>query len=482
VTTGSYSSDILRDPGSFRDPDSGVLLAEDRVYRYFSAEAANDFNALADSGLLQSLVASGRVIESTPVQRGDASEAYAAAGENAELIVQHPRLPFISYPYEWPFEMLKAAALTQLDLTEELLKNGFMLKDATPYNFQFMGGRPLLIDAGSFERYEEGSPWMAYSQFCRTFLNPLLLQAFKGVPFQGWLRSSLEGIDPALLSGILPLRRKFRRAVFLDVVMQARLSKGQKPQEKPPTDDEDRAKQKPRKVHKEVIVGSIKRLRGAIEVLKRPGGGSTWLDYEAECPSYSAEAIEFKDRFVEQAAEDARPRIAWDLGANTGRYSEIIARHADYVVATDFDEPAVGAMYERVRDREDILPLVQDLLNPSPAQGWAHSERQSLEARGPADFATALALVHHLAIGGNVPLERFAAWLATVARAAVVEFVPKEDPMVKKLLQFRRDVFSDYSQAGFEAALGAHFEIKETVRIPDSHRLLYRVEAWPKSA
>jgi hypothetical protein len=367
--------------------------------------------------------------------------------------------------------MLREAALLQLEMTLTALDAGFMLKDATPYNFQFAGGKPLLIDIGSFERYEEGSPWMAYTQFCKTFLNPLLLQAFTGMSFQPWLRSSLEGIDPAQLSSVLPLRRKFRRAVFLDVVLQASLNRRQ-PRQKAAEPGE----RKVRAIPKEVIVGTLKRLQGAINSLKRRGGGSGWLDYEAVCPSYTAEATEFKDRFVEKAVSDAQPDMLWDLGCNVGRYSAIAARNAKYVVAIDGDEPTVGAMFERGEAGENVLPLLEALLHPSPGQGWAHSERQSLESRGPADLALALALVHHLAIGGNVPFAKIAEWLASVTRGGVVEFIPKEDPMVQTLLQSRRDVFGDYSQEAFEAALGPHFDIRETAGIPSSQRLLYRIE------
>ena len=470
--TASAGTDgsVVSDPGSFRDPDSGILLAGGRVYRHFSADAANDHNALAESGLLASFVESGRVIESRPVERGDAPEVYAAA-RNADLIVEHPRLPFISYPYEWPFEMLRDAALLQLEITLTALDVGFMLKDATPYNFQFVNGKPLLIDVGSFERYDEGAPWMAYTQFCKMFFNPLLMQAFTAMPFQPLLRSSLEGIDPAHLSSVLPLRRKFRRAVFLDVVLQASLNRRQTSQKAV-----DGQEPKMRKIPKEVIAGTLKRLQGAIRSLKRRVGSSAWLDYEADCPSYTAEATEFKDRFVEGAVRDAQPEMVWDLGCNTGRYSKIAGRQAKYVVAIDGDEPTVGAMYERGETGENVLPLIEDLLNPSPGQGWAHGERQSLESRGPADFALGLALIHHLAISGNVPFAKIAEWLASVTRAGVVEFIPKADPMVQTLLRNRRDVFDDYSQESFEAALGRHFEIKESVNIPASQRTLYRIE------
>lgn len=440
------------------------------VYRYFSADAARDFAQLRESGVLDSLVEGGLVIESTTLERDAAPEVYEAAGE-AAMIVRHPRLPFISYPYEWPFEMMQQAALVQLELTLTALENGFMLKDATPYNFQFARGRPILIDVGSFERYVEGSPWLAYTQFCKMFLNPLLLQSLTGVAFQPWLRSSLEGIDSGDLSRLLPLRRKFRREVFLDVVLQASLNRRQISKKQP-----GGTGLKMRAIPKPVVVGILKRLQGAIRKLKRHRGGSAWVDYEAECPSYTPEAIRFKDRFVDEAIQAAQPEMVWDLGCNVGRYSMMAASHTQNVVAIEGDEPTAGVLYERVQGHENVLPLVVDLLNPSPGQGWAHDERRSLAARGPADFALCLALVHHLAIGGNVPLPKIAEWLGSLTRSAIVEFIPKEDLMVQTLLRTRRDVFNEYTQAVFEAALEGSFAIGEAVRIPDSQRLLYRIE------
>jgi hypothetical protein len=463
---------IGRHPGSFRDPASGVLLGDDgRVYRYFSSDLASQFSALNDTGLLPALVDRGSVLESTPLSIDDAPDLYRVAND-VGLVVEHPRIPFVSYPYEWPLEMMKATALLHLDLMSEALERGFTLKDATPYNVQFRGPNPVLIDIGSFERYEEGAPWIGYSQFCRLFLNPLLLQAYTGVPYQPWLRGSPEGIEPAVLSPLLPLRRKLNPGVFMDVVLQAWLSRRLKAgDDKPPP--------KPRPIPKAVITGLVNRLRKSIGRLKRRGGSSTWLDYEAKLP-YGVEALAKKDRLVEEALERARPGVVWDLGCNTGKYSMMAARHAGYVVAMDYDEASVGALFERAKGEfANLLPLTMDFLNPSPSQGWAQTERQGLHDRGPADFALCLALVHHLAIGGNVPLPRIVDWLAGIARAGVVEFVPKSDPMVQTLLRTRADVFGDYSLEAFEEALLERFEIETKAGLPGSERVLYVINAKP---
>ncbi len=458
---------VYPDPGSFRDPAGGILLGERQVYRYFTCQHAADFTALLEDGLLESFVKSGAVIETKPSGMEEAPEAYRAVPQ-VGLVVEHPKIPFISYVYEWPFEMLKAAAIRSLEILQEALDKGFILKDATPYNIQFMGSNPLLIDVGSFERYREGTPWIGYSQFCRTFLNPLLLQSFTGVPFQMWMRSSLEGIEPTHLSSLLPLRHKLRKGVFIDVVLQAWLSRRFSSRRS------DAPSLRERSIPKGVITGLVNRLRKNVAGLRRRGKAqSPWLDYEEHC-HYEPEALQYKDRFVEEGLAKARPQMVWDLGCNVGRYSIMASRYADYVVAMDSDEAAVGALYGRISDQHtNVLPLTVDLMNPSPRQGWAQEERRGLGERGPAQLALCLALVHHLAISGNVPLGRIVEWLSTIAEAGVVEFVPKSDPMVQALLRTRQDVYGGYTQAAFEEALREQFEITDVACLPKSERVLY---------
>ena len=422
---------------------------------------------MLETGLLDSLEKSGAVIETRPIAMEEAGEQYRAVPDIG-LVVEHPRIPFISYVYEWPFEMLKAAAIRSLEILQASLDKGFILKDATPYNIQFVGLNPLLIDVGSFERYEEGIPWMGYSQFCHTFLNPLLLQSITGVPFQMWMRSSLEGIDPVHLNSLIPLRHKLRKNVFIDVVLQAWFSRRYASRRS------DAPSLRERSIPKGVVTGLVNRLTKSVSGLKRRGKAhSAWLDYEEKC-HYEPEALQFKDRFVEEALARARPRMVWDLGCNVGRYSVMASRCADYVVAMDSDEATVGALYERLSGQQtNVLPLLVDLMNPSPSQGWAQEERRGLGERGAADFVLCLALVHHLAISGNVPLSKIVEWLSTITEAGVVEFVPKSDPMVQALLRTREDVYGGYTQAAFEEALRERFEITDVGCLPKSERVLY---------
>jgi ribosomal protein L11 methylase PrmA len=223
-----------------------------------------------------------------------------------------------------------------------------------------------------------------------------------------------------------------------------------------------------------VVAGLLKRMEGQVQGLKRRKVKTTWGDYEDTKSHYSGTADTFKEEYVRQALPAAHAKTVWDLGANRGQFSLIAAESADYVVSIDFDEAAVGALYERVRGKhKNILPLVIDFLNPSPGQGWGGVERQSLTSRSEADAFLCLALVHHLSISGNVPFRMIASWLRSIAPSGVVEFVPKDDPMVKRLLLTKRDVYPDYTQEHFEACLEQHFRIKERTGIPESKRTLY---------
>ena len=460
---------LAPDPASFRDPDARVLTLGGRIFRAFSEQGAKRYEALQSSGLLDTLVSRAQIVAMDPISSSEIPGLEDLV-PGSRLVLEHPRIPFLSYCYEWPFEMLRAAALLQLDLMDAALEKGFVLKDAKPYNVQFVGHRPVHIDITSFEPREEGSAWTAYTQFCRTFLNPLLLESLTGTPYQPWLRSCLDGIAAEELARLLPLRKKLRRGVFGNVVLQAWLNTKFARLASDMSDKTPAAE-----VGKPQILKLVSGLRTTIEGLAvRDSADGTWVNYEKE-NTYDAAAESFKDDFVERALAQAAPSMVWDLGCNTGRYSLIASRHSDHVVALDGDIGAVGALLDRVKREgsDNILCLFVDLLNPSPGQGWDGQELKGLTQRTRPDFCLCLALIHHLAISGNLPLSRFLSWLAGVTSEGVIEFVPKADPMVKRLLRWREDVFDDYRKETFEAELEKHFRIIEQGEVPGSERTLY---------
>lgn len=454
------------DPGSFRDPSGHVFHRDGRVFRLIEASAARQVQALVASSWFRALVERGVIVPTRVVGADEAAGVVVALDEGA-LLLEHERVPFVTYPYEWPFEMLRAAALQQLELVVESLGKGHTVKDATPYNTLFRGVAPVFIDVTSLEPRRPGAPWAGYAQFCRMFLNPLLLQSATGVSFQPWLRGSLTGIAPEAMTQLLPLRRRLRPSLFLHVTVQAWLNRRASNHDAPSRLPEVREDSQHR------LVAGLTR---TVERLARPSGQhSHWLDYEARC-HYEDVAAAAKRRIVEGVLSEERPHLVWDLGCNLGEYSLIAARHSDQVVAIDGDEPSAGGVYERMR-REgvtNVLPLTIDLANPSPDQGWHGLERRGLLSRGPADFVLCLALMHHLMITENVPLQRFAEWLAAqTARTAVVEFVPQDDPMARRLLRTRDGAARAYDEAAFRAALDPHFAVETVEPLPASDRVLY---------
>jgi hypothetical protein len=459
------------EPGSFRDPDSRVFYAGDAVYRALSAEGLDDFRALQQAGLLED----PRIVATELVH--DAPELPVRLVKETAGVLRHERIPFVSYPYEWTFSMLKDAALLQLDLLLAALERDLVLKDSTPYNVQFRGARALFADIGSFERLREGEPWAGYRQFCMLYLYPLLLQALKGVRFHPWLRGSLEGITATEMRGLMSARDRFRRGLLTHVFLHARLERRYADRSGEVREDLRRAG-----FRKALIVANVRKLRGLVQRLQWDPPAGVWTAYGAR-NSYSDEDARHKEDFVREAALACSPRLVWDIGANNGRYSRIAAEQAGTVVAIDADQGPLELLYRELRDEGDerILPLTVDLADPSPGLGWRGLERRALADRGRPDLVLALALVHHLAISANVPVREVVDWLAGLGSALVIEFPTREDPMVKKLLAPKREgLHPDYELGHFERCLAEAFTIDRSERLGSGTRVLFL--ARPKRA
>jgi hypothetical protein len=455
----------VRDPGSFRDPHSRVFFEGEDVYRALSAEGLADWEAVESSRLFPAWVESGRLVAT---ERADG--AMPDLGDEWAALLRHERVPFVSYPYEWPFGMLKDAALLELDLLIAALDEDLILKDASPYNVQWRGSRPLFIDVGSIQRLAPGEPWAGYRQFCSLFLYPLMLQAWKDIEFQPWLRGSVEGIPPPQMRNLLSLRDRFRRGATTHVVLHARLERRYG----------DRGRDVRRELRaagfdKKLVRANAQGLAKVVRGLTWEPAPSEWSGYAETAPYETADA-ERKAAFVREAVTAIRPRLVWDLGANDGAYSRIAAAHADYVVAADGDHVVVEQLYRTLRAEKEarILPLVLDVADPSPGLGWRGRERAALDQRGRPDLVLALALVHHLAITRNVPLAELVDWLAGLGGALVVEFVTPEDAMVERLLAPKREgLHGDYRRDEFERALGDRFSVANTLEVCGGRRVLY---------
>jgi len=455
--------DIQRDPGSYRDPGGFVYRRDGVLYRQIGPSVIGDWQGFVESGLAGKLVASGKLIGYEP-----ADLALAARPEDAAAVIRPEPIDFISYPYEWTFGELKDAALLTLDIELEALAAGWTLKDATAYNVQFRGGTPILIDSLSFEPHEDGTPWVAYRQFCEQFLAPLAVMSRRDIRLAALLRADPDGIPLDLAKGLVPWRTR------LDFGLLSHLHLHANAQVRHAADDDDGAAAKRARIPRSRLIALVTNLRNTVAKLDWKPGGTEWSDY-ADNTSYNDRATAAKEQLVgEYLARVPGPGV-WDLGANTGRYSRIAAEHGKRVLAFDIDPAAAERNYRQIKaeGRSDILPLILDVANPSPGIGWANQERRSLLERADPDAILALALIHHLAISRNVPLPMLMDLFAALAPWAVVEFVPKEDVMVRHLLATRRDVFPDYTLDGFRSAALGRFEIAAETPIEDSPRTLF---------
>ncbi|HDH97378.1 MAG TPA: SAM-dependent methyltransferase [Proteobacteria bacterium] len=445
--------------GSFRDP-SGFLFYRDGVlYRQINASYAEHYDMLMGSGLYDELVADGLLIphEEVDVEPHSPDVAYK--------VIKPEPIPFVSYPYEWCFSQLKDAALLTLELQRRAIERKMILKDASAYNIQFVGPRPVFIDTLSFEIHREGEPWVAYRQFCQHFLAPLALMSYVDVRLGQLSRVHIDGIPLDLASKLLPKRTRIGFGLSVHIHLHARSQKhfADKP-----------VKPEAKKVGRLSLLGLIDSLKGTVSKLRWQPRDTQWSDYY-EDTNYTEAALEHKKRIVGEFLEEAKPTDVWDLGANVGVFSRIAASKGARVVALDADPAAVERNYlDCKRDGADILPLLVDLTNPSPAVGWSCAERDSLLQRAPAHTIMALALVHHLAISNNLPLSRIAEFFARICSGyLIVEFVPKNDSQVQRLLRTREDIFADYNQQAFEREFGGRFELIRREKIVESERLLY---------
>ncbi|UCH93236.1 MAG: class I SAM-dependent methyltransferase [Candidatus Aminicenantes bacterium] len=452
------TGDIIN-PGSFRDTDGFLFSREGVLYRQVNTSAREDYQHLMNSGLYQKLVDLGLLI---PHQEVDLPYALPEKGYK---ILQPRFIPFISYPYEWCFSQLKDAALTTLALQKIAFQYGMTLKDSSAYNIQFLEGKPVLVDTLSFEKYREGEPWVAYRQFCQHFLAPLALMSLKDIRLGQLLRVYIDGIPLDLAALLLPLSARFNLSLSMHIYLHSKTQKRWEHKTLP---------QKPHKFSRLGFLGIIDSLESAVKKLKWVPGGTQWDDYYQDA-NYSPAAMNHKKVILSEWVEQVNPAVVWDLGANIGRFSRIAADKGILTISFDMDPAAVEKNYLQAKEKGEsrILPLLLDLTNPSPGIGWENLERSSFMERGPVDLILSLALIHHLAISNNVPLGKLASFFSRLCCWLVMEFVPKSDSQVQRLLATREDIFQNYTQEAFETGFSRYFSIQASAKIKDSERTLY---------
>jgi ribosomal protein L11 methylase PrmA len=444
---------------SFRDPSGSVFYHDKTLYRRINFSYKENFDHLINSGLYDELRRNNLIIgheESTDVFFDD---------PDFYKLIRPTKIPFISYPYEWCFSQLKDAALVTLSIQKKALLYGMSLKDGSAYNIQFHNGKPIHIDTLSFEMYNEGSPWIAYRQFCQHFLAPLALMSYKDVRLSELLKVYIDGIPLDLASKLLPGRTFFKFSILshihLHAKSQVRFSDKNLPKNS-------------RKISKQSMLGLIDNLEYCVLNLKWNPNVSVWSGYYND-NTYTDSGLQQKMSLINSYIDEIQPSIVWDLGANTGLFSRVVTAKGVDTVSFDIDHTCVELNYRKSiqDDDKNLLPLVMDLGSPSPGIGWSNEERLNLAKRGPADLVLSLALIHHLAISNNIPLQNIASYFQTISKHLIIEFVPKTDVQVQRLLRNREDIFNRYTPEEFEKIFSEFYIIKRKNMLHDSQRILY---------
>ena len=449
-----------REISSFRDPSGYIYYENNSVYRKIDKRYFDKYEYLMTSGLYNELIKNKLIVKHEEIKRTD-----------EYIIIKPEKIPFISYPYEWCFEQLKDAALLTLNIQDIALKYNMTLKDATAYNVQFYQGKPIFIDTLSFDFYKEGEPWGAYGQFTRHFVSPLLLMSCVDEKLNCLLRNYIDGIPLDLASNILKNRGGLTAMQHIKLHSKS-IDKN---------NDSNAKEIKQAHLSKTSIINIIQMLQRQIIKINRQNKDTEWDKYY-DNTNYNDKAEISKIDYVKKYINQIKPiddEILWDFGANDGKYSRIAGDKNKYIVSYDIDFNAVNRNYKRTKEKEEtnILPLLLDLTNPPSGIGFAEEERKGLTARGPVKCILLLALVHHICISNNVPIEHLAKWLSKISKYIIIEFVPKEDSQVKKLLKTRKDIFDNYNEKEFVKEFTKYFKIIEKNKITDSVRTIYLMES-----
>jgi ribosomal protein L11 methylase PrmA len=447
--------DTITHPASFRDPSGFVFQWNNTYYRQVNKIYAEDYNLLMGSGLYQHLLGKDHIISHTE------TEEIIAEPANWYKTLKPFQVPFITYPYEWCFDQLKDAALLTIKILKASLDHGMIIKDATPYNIQFVNNRPVFIDTLSFERYDANKPWVAYRQFCNMFLFPLYLEHYLKTDIQKTLIVYPDGIPVDITSKLLPLKSRTSIGVWLHVYLQNTVTR-----------NAGAAKDEV-KFNKRKLLNLVDHLETTIKNLKSRSSRSAWKNYYAET-IISKNYLQAKEKIFRKLIDEQEVASALDLGANNGYFSGILAEKGIQVIAVDDDSRSICTLYES--HNKNILPLVMDVANPSPSTGFSNAERPDFFERIKTDMIVALALIHHLVIGRNISLQVLAEWFNRISKKLIIEFVPREDEKVQQMLASRKDVFTNYIESEFESIFRRYFTIKHKQTVPDTKRTIYLME------
>ena len=448
---------------SFRDPSGFVFRKNGLLLRQVNNSYADIYDHVIETDLFN------EAIENDWIVKFDEVEIEKKYNNDAYKVLMLEEIPFISYPYEWSFSQIKDAALLTLKIHLSALEKGLLLKDASIYNIQFVNGKPIFIDHLSFDLIDRYSAWPAYGQYCRHFLAPLALMSHADIRFNQLFRIYLDGIPLDFAANLMKIKTKFRPGLLMHLHLHA------KSQIK--HSDSREKKKDLKKLNKKQLIAIAHSLNNTIKRIQLRQTQTEWGDYYSDT-NYSEIAMQSKRDIIKSMLEHVSPKKVWDLGGNTGEMSRLATSIGSQVVSFDIDPVAVEKNYLKCCEEKNslLLPLIMDFTNPSPPIGFDNRERNSLSQRACADLLLALALIHHLAISNNLPFEYLAEYFSTLGNWLIIEFVPKNDSQVQRLLVSREDIFENYTYQSFESCFSKYFKIHQKKQIGDSERTIYLLE------
>ena len=450
-------TDLKTHPASFRDPAGFVFEHEKKFYRQVNQCYADQYETFKQSGLYDQLVNEKKLLAHVELEK----KLILSDGGYKTLLPE--QLGFISYPYEWCFEQWKDAALLTLELVRKSMERGMILKDASPFNIQFIENKPVFIDTLSFEKYDETKPWIAYRQFTECFLAPLLLAKYHSPELLNIFSLYPQGIPLQLVAKLLPGKSIFNANVFLHINLPGRVAKNY-------------AKSSKENIRftKKKLSSIISNLESFVKSVHLTPALTTWNNYYEETV-LSNVYVEEKIKIVGQWLKETPGNSVLDIGTNTGLFAEAAAAAGKFTIAIDGDVTCIDRLYIACRQKgiRNLIPLCVDITNPSPAIGWDNAERTSFLSRANADITMALAVIHHLAIGKNIGFEQIAATFSKLSRYLIIEFIPKSDPKVMLLLQEREDVFIHYNEAYFVEVFSQRFDVLSRLVIHGTERIIF---------
>jgi len=448
---------------SFRDPSGYVFNLNGKFYRAIHSSYKENMDLFEQCGLYNELLKNKQILSYHHLKQSDFN-----LNKIYHSVILPDQLKHISYPYEWCFSQLKDAALLMLDLQETALNYGMSLKDSSAFNVQFHNGLPVMIDTLSFEKYEEGSPWVAYQQFCQHFLAPLLLSSFVDERSIKLMQVFIDGIPLDYVTKQLPLSVKIKPMVFIHIYLHSKAQNKYSGQ----------VQLNKKNVTKNSALGLIGSLKSLVNSIKCNQKDSQWCNYYLD-NNYTDIAMRSKKAVINNWIDNIKPKNVWDIGGNNGEFTRLFSIKGIHSILFDMDYKAIEKSYKnsKLECDKNLSSFVLDFTNPTPGIGWNNKERLSIIERSYADTILALALIHHLTVSNNLPLGHIAKFFSNItSKYLVIEFVPKADSQFQRLLKTRKDIYSNYNQKEFEKEFSIFFNIVELIKVKDSQRTLYLMQ------